>query len=348
MLFLSLPLKKALKFAAVTIGIVGLLWVVEKIIFPTSGFPFLLFTKAETMYMFNETSQGLNSKLYVFFFHSIIMPEIGGSYGYRLSVQSISPSAGSLLTNIGIILWFILFIFSSYSFIRYKKSKTCIMLLLTITCQLLLAIVFGIETFFYSVNWGPLLVLFCALGTLTPIRKFTVPIATCLIIISLVNNFYKFNVSALRLQYKYSIEKSFSVKGANLTDPNSLIISGRHICAVEGESPWDQDPKTAQVVDLCTHNNERDCFFIFDDLQVHRRGWNISYEEWKINKIEAFRQRGAKYFVTSNGYGIEHKPEFFKEMDLKYHRLEKTSHWAFYDLSNRHTLRRNGCTFDKK
>jgi hypothetical protein len=49
MLFLALPWRKALKIAIATCVLVGLLWEVQKVIFPTSESPLSLFTERETM-----------------------------------------------------------------------------------------------------------------------------------------------------------------------------------------------------------------------------------------------------------------------------------------------------------
>ena len=208
------------------------------------------------------------------------------------------------------------------------------MLALLLGGQFVLAMVFGVETFFYSAHWGPMLVVISALSALTPARRFAVPLAAALAVVAGVNNIQKFDGAAARLEERYRHERQFTARVAELTSPGSLIVCGRHAAAAQGEPAHSsgRNPGAAPVSDIGLTDDPDTCYFRFDDLQVRRRGWIVSYEDWSIESIEAFRQRGARYFITPYSYGLQHSATLLRAMDARFRRLELTSNWAFYDL----------------
>jgi hypothetical protein len=333
-LFLVLPWKKALKFAAVSLGLVSIGWGVQKLLFPMAGFPLSLLTEAETKYLFNKQSAGLLKKTFVFFFHSMIMPEIGDAYGFRMTIQNLYPGAGSLLAVAGIAIWLLLLILSVSSIADLRKSKVMQMLLLAIGGQFVLAMVFGLETFIYSAHWVPLIVLFCAMSALTRVRRFTVPLAAVLLVIAALNNIDRFEGATVRLRQKYLNEQSFSQKVAKFTEPNALIICGRHASAGHGgsENPSGQDPWKLSATNIGALDPDA-CYHQFNAAPMTRMGWIIPYEDWSMDLIDALRQRGAKYFITPYGYGLEHNLALFEGMDKRFKKLERTAESAFYDVS---------------
>jgi hypothetical protein len=327
--------------ATASFVLVGAVWGAEKIVFPTTGFPLSLATRAETIYLFNKEAIGILNKCYAFFLHSIIMPKIGNAYGFRLSVQRATPGTDGLLAGVGIVMWILLLALGCWSCARLKKSRTCAIVLLTIAGQFVLAMVFGVETFFYSAHWGSILVLLCALSALTIARGFVVALAAGLILVAGLNNFQKFNIAAASLKDRYQEERRFTARIAALTTPDSLIVCGQHAAAAQGEPThalgW--DPWTAPVGDIGLIADPDTCYFRFDDLEVNRKGWIIPYEDWSMDLIDILRQRGAKYFITPYRYGLEHNRALFEAMDKRFKKLERTDGWAFYDVSVGRTVK---------
>jgi hypothetical protein len=71
-----------------------------------------------------------------------------------------------------------------------------LVLALTIFCQLILHIVYGPETFLYAPQFGPLLVIFAALGSFTRARRLVLTLTTLLIIFASINNAILFKHAA--------------------------------------------------------------------------------------------------------------------------------------------------------
>jgi len=335
MLFVLLGWRRALPLSMKSVGLVLVAWYVQKAMFPTAGSPLNILTTAETIYLFNEEALGLLAKVSSFFFHSIILPEVGNAYGFRLSVQGMLPGSGSYLASAGVGLWIALLALAGWSAFRLKGSKMVSVLLLAIIGQFGLTMIFGVETFMYSAHFGPLLVLFCALSGLTHARRLAVPLGVALVIVAGVNNLQKFDAAADGLKARYKDESQFSAKVLELTDPNTLIICGKQAAAAVGEGELPRlDPRKEPAREIMQEpEDEPDtCFFVFNELREKRKGWVIVYEDWSMETIETFRKRGAKYFITPYAYGLQHKPELFQAMDRRFRKVEQTSKWAFYDL----------------
>jgi hypothetical protein len=337
MLFVVLGWVKAIPLSLMSAGIVSILWNIQRVIFPRSGSPLDIFTKAETIYLFNKEALGLFAKSSSFFFHSIILPEVKHAYGYRLSVQGMLPGSGSYLTAAGVACWGALLALAGWSAIRLRTSKIVSVLLLAIIGQFVVSMVFGVETFLYSAHFGPLLVLFSALSMLTPARRLAVPIGVVLVIVAGVNNIQKFDAAADSLKAEYQNEYRFSARALELTDSDSLIVCGREAAATIGEQglrkldPW-KEPAHEIMLDEEKQIDPGTCLFRFKDLHGKRVGWVIIYEDWSMKNIETFRKRGAKYFITPYAYGWQNNPKLFQTMDRRFRKLEKTSKWVFYDL----------------
>ena len=336
MLFVLLRWRRAVAFAAVSFCFVMGVWRISKVVFFAAVSPLHLGTAAETIYLFNEEAQGTVAKLYAFFFHSVVMPQIGDAYGFRLSIQGMLPGSGSYIAVAGVSIWLVLLMLGGWSAFHIfpKRPKVTSVLLLAIAGQLGLAIVFGVETFMYSAHFGPLLVLLCALSGLTRARRFAVLLGAILVLLTGVNNFQKFGAAAHSLRERYENERMFTAKVAELTPPDQLIICGREAAAATGEARLPRpDPRLAAASEITLVDEPDTCSFMFEDLQVHRRGWIILYEDWSIEVVEALRKKGARYFITPYAYGLQHNTGLFEALDQRYRRMEHTSSWAFYDLA---------------
>ncbi len=334
MLAAVLPWRKACVTAAASLGVTGALWGLQRVVFPTSGFPLELNTQQETGYLFNSEGLGLLQKSFAFFFHSIVLPEIGTVYGFRLSVQGMRPGAGSLLATAAVAVWFSLLVLGAWSIWQRRWSKTAAVLLLAMAGQWALALVFGIETFFYSAHFGPILVLLSAMSALTRGRGLAVALATALVFLGGANNISRFNGAAERVKERYEDERRFSAALVKLTDPSSLFLCGRHALAAVGEPA---EP-LAEILGAPPRNvlltdDPDTCYYRFDGSESARNGWILPYERWSIEAIEGFRQAGARYFVTPYTFGIETSPNLFLWLDQRFRRLGDGLASRLYDLS---------------
>jgi len=333
MLFVLLGWRIAIPLSLMSASIVSIIWSIQRVIFPTAGSPLNLLTPDETDYLFNKEAIGLCAKIYSFFFHSIILPQVGDAYGYRLSVQGMLPGSGSYLAAAGVALWVALLALAGWSAFHLKGSKTVSVLLLAIIGQFVLSIIFGVETFLYSAHFGPLLVLFCALSGLTPARKLAMLLGVVLVIVSGVNNIQKFDAAADGLKARYEDEYQFTAKALELTDPKSLIICGRQAAAAIGlEERGRWSPREHPVNEIMLPNISETGLFIFNELREKRKGWVLVYEDWSMDAIETYRKRGAMYFITPYAYGWQHRPELFQALDRRFRKVEQSSKWVFYDL----------------
>jgi hypothetical protein len=333
MLFVLLGWRIAIPLSLMGASIVSIIWSIQRVIFPTAGFPLDIFRPDETDYLFNKEAIGLVAKIYSFFSHSIVLPEVGDAYGHRLSVQGMLPGSGSYLAAAGVALWVALLALACWSAFHHKRSKTVSVLLLAIIGQFVLSTIFGVETFMYSAHFGPLLVLFCALSGLTPARRIAVPLGAVLVIVAGVNNIQKFDAAADGLKARYEDEYRFTAKALELTDPKSLIVCGRNAAAAIGMGEKKRWPLQIKPVgEILLENNPHAGLFMFNELREKREGWVIVYEDWSMDAIETFRRRGAKYFITSYAYGRQHTPEFFQALDRRFRKMEQSSKWVFYDL----------------
>jgi hypothetical protein len=333
MLFVLLGWRKAIPLSLMGGSIVSILWCIQKVIFPLAGSPINIWTSDETDYLFNKSSLGIYAKIYSFFSHSIILPNVGNPYGYRLSVQGMLPGSGGYLASAGVTVWVALLVLAGWSAFQLKGSKTVTVLLLAILGQFVLSMVFGVETFLYSAHFGPLLVLFCALSGLTSARRLAVPLGVMLVIVAAVNNFQKFDAAADGLKARYEDEYRFTDRTLELTDPNALIICGIRAdgaIGMAGKTSW--PPSKKPVGEILLEYDADAGLFIFDDLRGKRKGWTIAYEDWSMDEIETFRKRGARYFITAYTYGLQHKPKLFQALDNRFRKMEQTSKWVFYDL----------------
>jgi hypothetical protein len=332
MLGAVLPLRRAVRTAAATLGAASALWVVQKLTFPTAGFPLNLYTPAETDYLFNPEALGIGQKLVGFLFHSIVLPEIGDAYGFRLSVQGMSPGAGSLLSGVGVIIWVLLLAGAGLAVKDRHRSKTVVVLLLATFGQLLLTLLFGIETFFYSLYFGPILVLVSALGSLTRARPIVVSLATVLVILAAANHVPKFNAAADRLHNRFDTERRFTAAVLKLTSPDGLILCGRPPLAAVGEPAPAleafQRPPSTIVLD----GDPDTCYYRFSAADPRRSGWLLPYERWSKEAVEAFRGRGARYFVTGYHPGTASAQDLFDWLDTQFRRLEAPPGVWIYDL----------------
>jgi hypothetical protein len=291
--------RRALALGLAALGIVAGLWSVQRVVFPATGSPLNLWTPAEADYLFNPEALGLGAKAAGFFSHSVVLPEIRAAYGWRLSVQGPSLGSGRLETGAALV-WLALLAVGGAAAWPRRRSPTQAVVLAGLGGQLLLTLVFGVETFFYSVHFGPLLVVVAAQGAATRARPFVVAAGLLLVGLNVANHVPKFDAAAARTRERYELERQVTGDVLAATGPADLLLCGRHPLAAVGEpAPSLAALLSREAGPVLLHADPDTCYFAFGPDTPMRRGWLLPHERWSPQAVESFRQRGARYFVVA-------------------------------------------------
>jgi hypothetical protein len=204
--FVKFPWRRALQITVNAFCIIVLLWAVEHRFFSKVPF-FLTGSNIEKRYILTPESGGLINVTKSFFYHSMIMPAIEIRQKVKLKdnslmsimvTQTSPPGSGSLWGIIAVALWTVLLGLGLWSLIFLKQNKQLrVALGLTLLGQFTLHLLYGPETFLYSLHFAPLLVILAAMSTLTRARPLVLILTSALIIFLAINN---------NLQFKQAIE----------------------------------------------------------------------------------------------------------------------------------------------
>lgn len=183
---------RAIKIFFATILSASLIWVAEKIIFPYAKY-FLSYS-ARTGDSFFSLSSGRAIEVFrSFFLHTMMMPNL--SFLERtenpqiLSVQKSMLSYEGVLGYIGLIFWIILLVSGLiFTLVSLRKDKVSQVVLITLFSQLGLQMVFGRETFLYSMHYLPLLIFTSANSLKTRFRIPILIISILTIVTGIINN----------------------------------------------------------------------------------------------------------------------------------------------------------------
>lgn len=197
--FTNNPWRRTGAILLLSLCIVTLLWGVEKYIFPAAGF--FMGSRADAQYMFSPNIERIASVLAVFVFHTILSPTITiastDSSGWPLLIMQKSlPGSAGLLGIVGTFMWSALLGLGIWTLFALKALLSLrIVLGLSLLGQLGLHILYGEETFLYSLHFLPLLVTVTALTTLTHLRKPAIVLTVALIPILAINNWEQLNAA---------------------------------------------------------------------------------------------------------------------------------------------------------
>jgi hypothetical protein len=190
--FIKYHWKRALQITVNAFCAVVILWGVQKYIFPTATF--FLGDKEEIEYVNNPHTGGPLHIMRSFFFHTMIIPQINISYRYEppvpiLITQPSPIGSASTWGLIAVFVWIILLGLGLKSlFFLDQATQFRKVLALTLLGQFALHMLYGDETFLYSLHYGPLLVLVASLTTLTRDRIKALVLVVLLLITAGVNN----------------------------------------------------------------------------------------------------------------------------------------------------------------
>jgi hypothetical protein len=169
-------LTRAIRIALLTLGVVTSLWIVERVFYPNISFIF--------------DPQGVRSHLRlpdadrttdvarVFFAHTAVAPRLEACTGtpaemvpFFLSFQAAPIGSAGLLGVLATVAWFALLLLGGHALLRLvHRRKVRVLLAGSLVSQFLLHLVYGGETFLYSIHWWGLLVVVVALALERPPR----------------------------------------------------------------------------------------------------------------------------------------------------------------------------------
>jgi hypothetical protein len=185
------PWRRSLQITINAVFVVGVIWAVQRIIFPTA--PFFFGYSNEGRFVLPAASGGPGPVLRALLFHTIVMPRIDlvpePKWGTVMSVQR-SPIASSGAWGVAAtIAWAALVASTLWGLASSRGNpRVRFVLFATLAGQLLLHLVYGEETFLYAIHVAPLLVLTAALGSASRWRRVILALAIALACTAAMNN----------------------------------------------------------------------------------------------------------------------------------------------------------------
>ncbi|MEQ1574306.1 MAG: hypothetical protein ABL993_08675 [Vicinamibacterales bacterium] len=205
--FFRRPVHDAIQISANALVITVIAWVAQKYVMPESEFFLGLTYGEEGGHIFSPEALGLGAVVSSFVAHTMVMPEIqlvsrpSSGQWLILLTQGSSPSSAGAIGLVALLLWAGLLALGAWALLTLKiKSRLRLLLATTLLGQLLLHLVFGNETFFYSFHWMPLLVMTAAFGTFTRLRMVSMTLAILMAACAAVNNLGQFRESVRFLE----------------------------------------------------------------------------------------------------------------------------------------------------
>ena len=200
------PLKQAVQLSINAFCLVVLLWGAQKFIFPSAEF--FIGSRKEAAWIHHPQSGTMQNIASSFAFHTLIAPELRfidddgyiqfGDDSFRLSqrlaFQFSAPGSAGALGLVAVCLWFALLLNGLWRLatlglhLRFRLVLAALLLF-----ELSLHMVYGEETFTYSLNFAPLLIALAALGTLSTGRAVVLLLAGLLAVCAGINNWQQFH-----------------------------------------------------------------------------------------------------------------------------------------------------------
>ena len=202
--FLSLPVKKAVRCNVIALLIVSFFSYIQRYFFIRIPFFIgknqgLASSADDISFLFMEETGGPIRILVSFFFHSMVMPgieyadKINRTDWELLTVQHSLSWSGSLVGTITLLSWLALLLIGFWSLYRMKRDrKIRLGIGLALLGQLGLHLIYGDETFLYSLHFLPLLIIIASYGTLSGLRKIVLALAVIACLGAAVNNVTQF------------------------------------------------------------------------------------------------------------------------------------------------------------
>jgi len=187
----NFPWRRASQLTGIAFCMVLVLSCVQKAIFPSAHF--FWENPQKGRFIFNQRAGGPQKILPSFVFHTMVMPAIQNvpkeGSALRLRTQSSPPGSASMWGRVAVWLWAgLLGMGVGWTLSSGRRSRLIQFVWLTLLGQLLVHLVFGIETFLQSLHFLPLLIVIAAFGALTRFRPLALIAASALAVCAFMNN----------------------------------------------------------------------------------------------------------------------------------------------------------------
>ena len=297
--------QQALQITVNTFCFVVGLWFLQYLIFPSSEF--FLKIQSEKNYVFNEGSVSPWNVIQSFIAHTMVMPAIEiidktarpgfATPGIQMVTQLSLPGSASLWGKVAVILWAALLGLGIWGFFSMRQHpKLRLVLGLTILGQLVLHLLYGEETFLYSLHFAPLLVILASCSTLTRARPLALVLASLLLVCIGINNISEFNRATERINQrdrqaitlpapsKNQEEAGYHRLGGSFSPPNSSFGISFWIRDREGNLQTTSDnlaiPDIRQEL---VKDNSQNLAGIATTTDYYQAFWSVgNSEKWQL------------------------------------------------------------------
>jgi hypothetical protein len=179
------PCRRSLQITVNAFAVVVVLWAAQRIVIPHADF-FIGYSN-EQRYLLRPETGGPRRILAVMFAHSIVMPPVQTrekpGRGTVLSVQLAGLGAGDWGRHVGLLAWLALFAIGLRGWLpSLRTSGWAQALAAVVVAEVTLHLLYGTETFLYSLNVMPALIVIAAHGTRTRARPLVAPLAAVLLV----------------------------------------------------------------------------------------------------------------------------------------------------------------------
>jgi hypothetical protein len=202
---LGLPARRAIRTTVNALGLVTAAWAVQKVVFRSARF--FIRSTHELKYLEPVTLQRLWQVMRSFFVHALVLPayvvvDAGPYRSIPLKlVTQFSPIASDRWGLVAVSAWLGLLAIGAFAMVTLRDHRRLrLSVALVLGGQLALHLVYGNETFLYSLHWVPLLVLVAAMGVHTRARGITLVLAVVALTAMLVSNVRQFERAAMAAQ----------------------------------------------------------------------------------------------------------------------------------------------------
>ena len=199
--FLQHTWKKALGILAVSAGMLFACWQLHKVFFPVD--------RTASQDLFLDQAGGPLQILASFFCHTLVMPEIKlmsstyftPDYAWRMTTQFSEPGSGGVLGLVALGAWLGLLILGGWSIVTARGLVKLRMLLAIVGVGFIgVHLIFGDETFLYSLQFAPLLVMLAAFSALGPARRWGFALAAVFVLSAGTHNVSQFQRASAFVQ----------------------------------------------------------------------------------------------------------------------------------------------------
>lgn len=193
--------RRALQVVANAGCVVLVLWGLQRFIYPSSGFPYG-YDQSYRSFILSADMRTPGAPLAALLLDGMVMPSVQTIQRITqenylvLSVQQSWPGSGGAAGLIAVIAWTsVLVLGASAAWSGSVPRALVVFLAAAIASQLGLHVLFGEETFLYTMHVMPLLLVLAAMGTLTRARPLVLGFAAVLLVSGAVNNWLQFSRS---------------------------------------------------------------------------------------------------------------------------------------------------------